>query len=138
MRQSDEQIKHRDGCQNPERSSERDVKKELRGKKAKHQPDHSQHKIRDRLTEQDFIRWTGVTKSASMRAALPFARHDHRGEQSADERHDQNNQTGDEKVMAVVGFVEPEPVLHHDRARSSIGRPPAACAPPSVPPLACA
>ena len=51
------------------------------------------------------------------RAALPFAGHDQRGQEGADERHDQHDQPGNQEVMAVVGVVEPHAALHDYRAQ---------------------
>src|SRR6202044_2591029 len=48
-------------------------------------------------------------------AVLPFPRYDQRRQQGAEDCHDEHNQTGNQKVTALIGLVEPEPVLHDHR-----------------------
>src|SRR5579863_7982854 len=96
------------------------MKEKLTRQQTKHKPDHSQSKVGNELADKKFASSHGRHEERLERSPFPFPGDHHRSEERADNRHDQDNQTGDYEIMAVIRLVEP--YTTHDDGRADRNR----------------
>ncbi len=76
----------------------------------------AEREIRDHLADEEFRHAGGRGEQGLDGAALPFARHDERGEQRADHHQDERDGAGHQEAAAFELGVEPDARLGRDQA----------------------